>query len=57
MRKLILKMSISVDGFVGGPNGGKGLALFGALSKRLDLALVSSTPFRAGAIARVYRPA
>lgn len=36
---------------------GSGLALFSALSKPLDLKLVSATPFAAGTVAQVYRPA
>lgn len=36
---------------------GRGLPLFSALSRPLDLRLISSTPFSAGVIANVYRPA
>jgi dihydrofolate reductase len=36
---------------------GKGLPLFSALPKPLDLKLVSSTPFKGGAIAHIYQPA
>lgn len=36
---------------------GKGLALFSEVSAPFDLKLVSSTPFKAGTIANVYRPA
>ncbi|MFT3754102.1 MAG: dihydrofolate reductase family protein [Paludibacter sp.] len=36
---------------------GKGLALFSEVSTPFDLKLVSSTPFKTGAIANVYRPA
>jgi dihydrofolate reductase len=36
---------------------GSGLALFSALSKPIDLRLVSSTVFVSGAIAHIYRPA
>ena len=35
---------------------GNGLALFGALSKPVDLELLSATPFGGGAVAHVYRP-
>jgi dihydrofolate reductase len=35
---------------------GKGLALFGALPKPIDLKLVSATPFAGGAVAHVYTP-
>jgi dihydrofolate reductase len=35
---------------------GSGLALFGALSKPVDLKLLSATPFGGGAVAHVYRP-
>ncbi len=36
---------------------GKGLALFSEVSAPFDLKLVSSTPFKTGTIANVYRPA
>jgi dihydrofolate reductase len=36
---------------------GSGLALFSGLAKPLDLKLVSTTPFGAGTVAQVYRPA
>jgi dihydrofolate reductase len=36
---------------------GSGLALFSGLAKPLDLNLVSTTPFGAGTVAQVYRPA
>lgn len=35
---------------------GKGLSLFGKLPKPLDLELRSTTPFRSGTMAQVYRP-
>jgi dihydrofolate reductase len=36
---------------------GRGLPLFGALSKPIDLKLVSTTAFGGGTVANVYRPA
>jgi dihydrofolate reductase len=36
---------------------GRGLPLFSALSGPMDLKLISSTPFSAGVMANVYRPA
>jgi dihydrofolate reductase len=36
---------------------GRGLALFSELPEPVDLQLVSSQPFRSGAMAQVYRPA
>jgi dihydrofolate reductase len=35
---------------------GKGLPIFAAISKPIDLELVNITPFKSGAVAHVYRP-
>jgi hypothetical protein len=36
---------------------GRGLSLFAGLPRSLDLRLVSTAAFRAGAVAQIYRPA
>ena len=66
MRNLILKMSMSLDGFVGGPDAelewlfrnvlGRGLPIFSRLAKPQDLQLVEAKTFPGGSAAHIYRP-
>lgn len=56
MRKLILKMSITLDGFVGG-SARSGTTPIRKLDRPLYLELIETKRFSAGAVAHVYRAA
>ncbi|WP_322011945.1 hypothetical protein [Paraburkholderia sp. J12] len=60
-RTLVLKMSVSLNGFVGGPNGElaqtKPDRVAQGLHTPADTRLVSAIPFSSGVVATIYRPA
>jgi len=56
MRKLILQVQITDDGYIAGPNGEMDWMIFRGLDRKQNLTLVKSKSFDCGIVVLNYKP-